>query len=87
MRIFLSMLVGLAVTFAFADTYADHHAASGPMSRRYIPYPCSLNEGVVPKIFDTEKFNMGLYIREAVAVAPPYEAYDMRWLNYFSDLG
>jgi len=75
---------------------AAHHEET-PMISEF--YECSLNEGVtVSQVLDFARsdfkafadkndFAMNSFIWEAVAVSPPYDEPDLRWVNYFPTWG
>ena len=75
---------------------AAHHEET-PMIAEI--YECSLNEGVMVsdlvdfarsdfKAFaDANSFAMNTFIWEAIAVSPPYDEPDLRWVNYFPTWG
>jgi len=78
------------------SVFAAHHEEA-PMIAEV--YDCTLNEGVMVsdlidfarsdfKAFaDENKFAMNTFIWEAVAVSPPYDEPDLRWVNYFPTWG
>ena len=71
---------------------AAHHEETPTISEFY---ECSLNDGVaVSQVLDFARsdfkafadkndFAMNSFIWEAVAVSPPYDEPDLRWVNYF----
>jgi hypothetical protein len=75
---------------------AAHHEET-PMISEF--YECSLNDGVaVSQVLDFARsdfkafadkndFAMNSFIWEAVAVSPPYDEPDLRWVNYFPTWG
>lgn len=88
----------LAVSSILLSTsvLAAHHEET-PMIAEV--YECNLNEGFMVadlvefarsdfKAFaDANKFAMNTFIWEAVAVSPPYDEPDLRWVNYFPTWG
>lgn len=78
------------------SVFAAHHEET-PMIAEL--YDCTLNEGVMAadvvdfarsdfKAFaDANKLAMNTFIWEAVAVSPPYDEPDVRWMNYFQNWG
>ena len=78
------------------SVFAAHHEET-PMIAEL--YDCTLNEGVIAadvvdfarsdfKAFaDANKLAMNTFIWEAVAVSPPYDEPDVRWMNYFPTWG
>ena len=90
MKYLLATLIVLMSSIA----YADHHApAAAPVVMEL--HACTLNEGAsladvvklgraeFPKLFSADKLKMSSYIWEAVAVGPPFDAPDLRWVNYY----
>jgi hypothetical protein len=75
---------------------AAHHEETPTISEFY---ECSLNDGVaVSQVLDFARsdfkafadkndFAMNSFIWEAVAVSPPYDEPDLRWVNYFPTWG
>ena len=86
------ILILCALTIS-AQSVADHHApTNGAVS---VIYECTLNEGVSPadvvafgkstvnKFATNNDLKMNSYLWEAIAINPPYDEADVRWVNYF----
>lgn len=86
------ILILCALGFS-TQSLADHHApVNGAVS---VLYECTLNEGVSPadvvafgkstvnQFATTNNLKMNSYLWEAIAINPPYDEADVRWVNYF----
>lgn len=86
------ILIICALTIS-AQSTADHHApTNGAVS---VFYECTLKQGVSPadvvafgkntvnKFVAANDLKMNSYLWEAIAINPPYEEADVRWVNYF----
>jgi hypothetical protein len=92
---FKRLLVAGALSLS-VSAIAAHHEETPMISEIY---ECSLNDGVAVsqvvdfarsdfKAFaDKNDFAMNSFIWEAVAVSPPYDEPDLRWVNYFPTWG
>ena len=86
------ILILCALTIS-AQSVADHHAPTN--SAVSVIYECTLNEGVSPadvvafgkstvnKFATNNDLKMNSYLWEAIAINPPYDGADVRWVNYF----
>ena len=75
------------------QSLANHHAPVSAIVS--VVYDCKLNDNVtaadvvafgkntVNKFATKNKLKMNSYLWEAVAINPPYEEADVRWVNYF----
>ena len=89
-------LLVVGVLSLSVSAIAAHHEET-PMISEF--YECSLNDGVaVSQVLDFARsdfkafadkndFAMNSFIWEAVAVSPPYDEPDLRWVNYFPTWG
>ena len=86
------ILILCALGFS-TQSLADHHApVNGAVS---VLYECTLNEGVSPadgvafgkstvnQFATTNNLKMNSYLWEDIAINPPYDEADVRWVNYF----
>ena len=72
---------------------ADHHAEPAPMIAEI--FECTLNEGATANevlalgqnnfknFVASNKLSVNTYLWEAISINPPYDAADIRWVNYF----
>lgn len=89
----LKYCVAMAVSVFAATSFAAHHEEPAPMIAEI--YACTLNDGYTTgdlvsfaredfKAFaDKHQMAMNTFIWEAVAVTPPADEPDLRWVNYF----
>ena len=87
-------LLGILLSTA---SFAAHHEEPEPMVAEV--YDCSLNDGVsagdvvalgsgdFAGFVGKHDLNMTTFLWEAVAVGPPYDEPDVRWVNYFPTWG
>lgn len=85
-------LLAVACSISVA-AFADHHAPNGPALGEI--YDCQLNDGVsvgnaveyartaFKGFAEEHELAMRTFIWEAVAVNPPYDEPDLRWVNYY----
>ncbi len=86
-------IVSLLGIFLSAESFAAHHEEPEPMVAEV--YDCALNDGVTAgdivelgsgdfaSFVGKHELNMTTFLWEAVAVSPPYDEPDVRWVNYF----
>ena len=91
------MIVSLLGIFLSAGSFAAHHEEPEPEVAEV--YECLLNEGVTAgdivalgagdftSFAGKHELNMNTFLWEAVAVSPPYDEPDVRWVNYFPTWG
>lgn len=96
MRKVIKLIVFTAVFFA-GIVSADHHAEPSPMIAEI--FECTLNNGATAnevlalgqnnfkKFVAANKLTMNAYLWEAISITPPYNAADIRWVNYFPTWG
>lgn len=92
----LKKILTVSTMLLSTSVFAAHHEET-PMIAEF--YECSLNEGVMVsdlvdfarsdfKAFaEANSLTMNTFIWEAVAVSPPYDEPDVRWVNYFPTWG
>ena len=90
-------IVSLLGIFLSAGSFAAHHEEPEPMVAEV--YDCTLNAGVTAgdvvalgsgdfaSFVGKHELNMTTFLWEAVAVSPPYDEPDVRWVNYFPTWG
>ena len=90
-------IVPLLGIFLSTASFAAHHEEPEPMVAEV--YDCSLNDGVsagdvvalgsgdFAGFVGKHDLNMTTFLWEAVAVGPPYDEPDVRWVNYFPTWG
>ena len=86
-------ILSLLGIFLSAESFAAHHEEPEPMVAEV--YDCALNDGVTAgdivelgsgdfaSFVGKHELNMTTFLWEAVAVSPPYDEPDVRWVNYF----
>ena len=91
------MIVSLLGIFLSAGSFAAHHEEPAPEVAEV--YECLLNDGVTAgdivalgagdfaSFAGKHELNMTTFLWEAVAVSPPYDEPDVRWVNYFPTWG
>ena len=91
------MIVSLLGIFLSAGSFAAHHEEPAPEVAEV--YECLLNDGVTAgdivalgagdfaSFVGKHELNMTTFLWEAVAVSPPYDEPDVRWVNYFPTWG
>ena len=91
------MIVSLLGIFLSAGSFAAHHEEPAPEVAEV--YECLLNDGVTAgdivalgagdfaSFVGEHELNMTTFLWEAVAVSPPYNEPDVRWVNYFPTWG
>ena len=91
------MIVSLLGIFLSAGSFAAHHEEPAPEVAEV--YECLLNDGVTAgdivalgagdfaSFVGKHELNMTTFLWEAVAVSPPYDEPDVRWVNYFQTWG
>ena len=91
------MIVSLLGIFLSAGSFAAHHEEPEPEVAEV--YECLLNDGVTAgdivalgagdfaSFVGKHELNMTTFLWEAVAVSPPYDEPDVRWVNYFPTWG
>jgi hypothetical protein len=90
-------IVSLMGILLSTGSFAAHHEEPEPMVAEV--YDCSLNDGVTAgdivalgsgdfaSFVGKHELNMTTFLWEAVAVSPPYDEPDVRWVNYFPTWG
>ncbi len=90
-------IVSLLGIFLSAGSFAAHHEEPAPEVAEV--YECLLNDGVTAadivalgagdfaSFVGKHELNMTTFLWEAVAVSPPYDEPDVRWVNYFPTWG
>ena len=91
------MIVSLLGIFLSAGSFAAHHEEPAPEVAEV--YECLLNDGVTAgdivalgagdfaSFVGKHELIMTTFLWEAVAVSPPYDEPDVRWVNYFPTWG
>jgi hypothetical protein len=91
------MIVSLLGIFLSAGSFAAHHEEPAPEVAEV--YECLLNDGVTAgdivalgagdfaSFVGKHELSMTTFLWEAVAVSPPYDEPDVRWVNYFPTWG
>ena len=91
------MIVSLLGVMLSTGSFAAHHEEPEPMVAEV--YECSLNAGVstsdivelgsgdFASFVGKYELNVATFLWEAVAVSPPYNEPDVRWVNYFPTWG
>ena len=91
------MIVSLLGICLSAGSFAAHHEEPAPEVAEV--YECLLNDGVTAadivalgvgdfaSFVGKHELNMTTFLWEAVAVSPPYDEPDVRWVNYFPTWG
>ena len=91
------MIVTLLGIFLSAGSFAAHHEEPAPEVAEV--YECLLNDGVTAgdivalgagdfaSFVGKHELSMTTFLWEAVAVSPPYDEPDVRWVNYFPTWG
>jgi hypothetical protein len=89
----LKIIIFSLMAFFSLTSFADHHAM--PENGVVEIYECNLNdsasiEGVVNygrnsfrKFVDKQKLSINSFVWEPIAIAPPYQDAQLRWINYF----
>ena len=92
-----TVLTVLGCLFMATTAFSAHHEASEPQVAEL--YDCTLNEGVTAgdvaalgagdfaAFAEKHELNMTSFLWEAIAVNPPYQDRDVRWVNYFPTWG
>ena len=90
-------IVSLLGIFLSAGSFAAHHEEPEPMVAEV--HECTLNAGATAgdvvalgsgdfaDFVGEHELNMTTFLWEAVAVSPPYDEPDVRWVNYFPTWG
>ena len=88
-------ILSIALAALSISANADHHSAEGPRLAEI--YACTLNQGVSAadvvalgsgefrQFAESHELQMNSFLWEAVAVTPPLDEPDVRWVNYFPD--